>query len=149
MYLAIFSLVALVSTASAIGNAAVVNKCDDPFYLWSVGGAIGPMQVVSPGGLYAEPLHRDPRSGGVAIKITAVDNGLLNGAAQLIFAYTVDGDQVWYDLSDVFGEPFSGKRLKVSSNGGASIDWPNGTRPLGSQVKNTASTDDVVFVACA
>jgi hypothetical protein len=78
-----------------------------------------------------------------------VDNGLLNGAAQQIFAYTVDNDLVYYDLSDVFGEPFKGKRLRITSNSGASIDWVNGTKPSGSQVRNASSEDDVMFVACA
>jgi hypothetical protein len=58
-----------------------------------------------------EPLHGDEKTGGIAIKITKGVDGLLNGEAQQVFAYNLDGAQVWYDLSSVFGDPFVGKRL--------------------------------------
>ena len=66
------------------------------------------------GGLYMEPLHRDEKTGGIAIKITKTEDGLYNGAPQQVFAYTLDGAQVWYDLSAIFGEPFHGQRVEVT-----------------------------------
>lgn len=92
-----------------------------------------------------EPLHRDDKTGGIAIKITKVADGLYNGAPQQVFAYNLDGAQVWYDLSTIFGEPFLGQRVEVTSNSGGSILWPNGTNPGGSQVRVGPSDENIWF----
>ncbi|KAF2278891.1 uncharacterized protein EI97DRAFT_372533 [Westerdykella ornata] len=146
---AIVALAALASSVSAVGNAIVKNNCPSTFYLWSVGGSIGPEVAVAPGKNYTEVLRRDPTSGGVALKITRTAGGLFTGAPTQIFSYTLDGAQVWYDLSTVFGEPFAGSHLTVTANGGGTIDWPQGTHPGGSQVKVAPSGSNVVFTACA
>jgi hypothetical protein len=78
-----------------------------------------------------------------------VKDGLFNGAPQQTFSYSLDGASVWYDLSTVFGEPFNGQHIKVTSNGSPTIDWPTGSNPGGSQVKVGNSANDVVFTACA
>ena len=103
----------------------------------------------NPGGNYSEAFHKDPTSGGIAIKITTSSNGLYTGAPQQIFAYSLDGNALWYDLSTVYGDPFSGSHLTVTQDGSPSIDWPNGISPGGSQVKEGVSDRDVVFTACA
>jgi hypothetical protein len=74
-----------------------------------------------PGGIFWEELHRDDRSGGVAIKITKTVDGLYSGAPQQVFAYNLEGSEVWYDLSTVFGEPFLGHRVEVESDTGEAI----------------------------
>ncbi|KAF2008109.1 putative BYS1 domain protein [Amniculicola lignicola CBS 123094] len=145
----VVSLLGLAASVSAVGNAVVKNKCTTPFYLWSVGGSIGNRQTVAPGGTYSEALHYDAKSGGIAIKITKTQDGLYSGAPTQVFAYTLDGASVWYDLSTVFGEPFSGSHLTVTSNSCGTIDWPKGTHPGGSQVKVCGSGNNVVFTACA
>lgn len=148
---AIASVAALAPLASAAGNARVVNRCDAPVYLWSVGGSVGPRQTIKPGATYSEPLHYDPASGGIALKITTTQNGLYDGSPQTNFAYTLDGSQVWYDLSDVFGDPFSGHRLKVvpSLSTCPKICWANGVPPGGSQVKDCQATSDITLTLCA
>jgi hypothetical protein len=92
-----------------------------------------------------EPLRRDDKTGGVALKITKGPDGLFNGEAQQVFSYSLDGEQVWYDLSAVFGAPFAGQRVEVTSNTGGPIVWPNGTHPGGSQVKVAPSSENVWF----
>ena len=77
--------------------------------------------------------------------MTKSPDGLYNGEPEQVFAYSLDGAQVWYDLSTVFGEPFGGQRLEVRSKSGASIVWPKGSNPGGSQVKVTSSDEDVQF----
>lgn len=101
------------------------------------------------GGSYSEVLHQDATSGGIALKITTTSDGLFTGAPTQIFSYSLDGSQVWYDLSAVMGEPFNGKHLTVTSDGSGTIDWPTGSNPGGSQVKVGSSEKDVVFTACA
>jgi len=146
---AVVAILALASSVSAVGNAIVKNNCPSTFYLWSVGGSLGPKQTIAPGKSYSEPLHRDATTGGIAIKITKTNDGLFKGAPQQIFSYSLDGAQVWYDLSTVFGEPFNGQHITVKSSSGPTIDWPKGSNPGGSQVKVANSANDVVFTACA
>ena len=102
-------------------------------------------QLTTQGGLYYEPLHHDEKSGGIAIKITKGSDGLFNGEPQQVFSYNLDGEQVWYDLSSIFGAPFSGLRLEVTSDSGDPIVWPAGTHPGGSQVKVARSDENVWF----
>lgn len=145
MRFAIASVLSFVSAVAAVGNAVVENKSPSTFYLWSVGGQVGARQTVAPGASWSEALHRDATTGGIAIKITKTADGLYTGAPTQIFSYSLDNAQVWYDLSTVFGEPFNGQRLTVTSKNGPTIDWPRGSHPGGSQVKVTSSNDNVVF----
>lgn len=149
----IATIAALASLASAdhIGYARVVNRCEHPVYLWSVGSSVGPRQTIKPGGRYSELLHKDPISGGVALKVTTTKNGLYDGSPQTNFAYNLDGSTVWYDLSDVFGDPFAGDILKVvpSKTTCPKICWAEGVSPGGSQVKNCAASSDVTLTLCA
>ena len=77
--------------------------------------------------------------------MTKSANGLYNGDPEQVFAYSLDTAQIWYDLSTVFGEPFAGQPLEVTSKSGGSIVWPKGSNPGGSQVKVTSSDEDVQF----
>ena len=112
---------------------------------------MGPEQKVAPGDAYSEKLHRDPVSGGVSIKVTANEGGLYDGSAQMNFAYSLTGGRVWYDLSDVFGDPFKGKGVKVTANGGKcpGMCWADGTMPGGGQTRDCAADADVVLSICA
>ena len=152
-----YSLLALVAAATtplaaAVGSARVINKCAETVTLWSVGQAIGsPVTLAGKGGSYAEQFVRDPVTGGKALKITRAPDGLYTGAPQLNFAYSLDGAQVWYDLSTVFGDVFPGRKLVESSAEPScpAIVWPTGTPPSGSQVKVCTSAKDVTLVLCA
>jgi hypothetical protein len=139
-------------TAAAVGRALVVNNCPFDVSVWSVGGQIqGPYRLGQGGGYYAESFFWDPQTGGKALKVTIPTDGLWTGAPQTSLAYSLDDSQVWYDLSDVFGDPFAGRRLVVSSAEGScpSIIWDNGTPPAGSQVKACTSERDVTLTLCA
>lgn len=148
---AVIASVALAPLASAVGNAIVTNHCNHPVYLWSVGGSIGPKKTIAAGKTYTEQLHHDSASGGIALKITTVDNGLYNGSPQTNFAYTLDPGSVWYDLSDVFGDPFSGKTIVVrpSQTTCPKICWPQGINPGGSQTKTCTSNSSINLHLCA
>ncbi|KAK3328248.1 Bys1 family protein [Cercophora scortea] len=148
----LITLAAAAPLASAVGNARVVNKCNFAVTLWSVGSNIaGPYAIGANGGTYSEPFVKDPVTGGMALKITVDPNGLYTGAPQTIFAYSLDNANIWYDLSDVFGDAFAGKKLVEASANTAcpSIVWPNGTPPAGSQVKVCGSNKDVTLTLCA
>lgn len=148
---AISSLAALAPLVRAVGDAVVVNHCPETVYLWSVGGSVGPEQTIPSGHSYHETFHYDPASGGIAIKITRTVNGLYDGSPQMDFAYTLDGNGIWYDLSDVFGDPFSGSivSVKPSQTTCPSICWPQGVSPGGSQVKVCQASSNVTLTLCA
>lgn len=145
------SVAALAPLASAVGNAKVENKCNFPVYLWSVGSSVGPRQTIKSGHGYSEVLHHDPTSGGIALKITTTENGLYDGSPQTNYAYTLDGNTIWYDLSDVFGDAFSGHELEVvpSVSTCPDICWPKGVSPSGSQTKNCQASSDITLTLCA
>ncbi|KAK4114800.1 hypothetical protein N656DRAFT_704801 [Canariomyces notabilis] len=151
--LAVLALAAAAAPfASALGMARVVNKCPETVHVWSVGSEMaGPYALGTNGGFYAEEFRKDPRTGGKALKITRSADGLYNGSPQTIFAYNLDNDKVWYDLSDIFGDAFVGKKLVVESaeQSCPSIIWPTGVPPAGSQVKVCTSAKDVTLTLCA
>ncbi|KAK0738699.1 Bys1 family protein [Schizothecium vesticola] len=146
------TLAAAAPLASAAGSARVINHCPYPVTLWSVGSAVSAPYTLAAGtGSYSEPFRRDPVTGGIAIKITTAPNGLYTGAPQLNYAYSLDGDKVWYDLSTVFGVAFPGKKLVVASAEAScpAITWLTGSSPGGSQVKTCTSGKDVALILCA
>ncbi|KID93933.1 Blastomyces yeast-phase-specific protein, partial [Metarhizium majus ARSEF 297] len=128
---------ATAGTVSAVGNAVVKNNCDFPVTVWSVGREISDPNTIPTGHAYREQFSRDPKSGGRALKT--------------IFAYNLKDGTVWYDLSDVFGDAFAGRKL-VEASADAScprIEWSNGIPPAGSQVKNCRDSADVTLTLCS
>lgn len=148
---ALIVTIALAKCALALGNAVVTNNCDFNVYLWSVGGSIvdkGPLQK---GNSYSEEFHRDFKSGGVTLKITTVPDGIYNNKPETDFAYNLDSGAIWYDLSDVNGDPFAGHKLAMTSASTAcpSTVWPNGT-PDGTGTENCPDTNaNVTLTLCA
>ncbi|ROT37108.1 hypothetical protein SODALDRAFT_188305 [Sodiomyces alkalinus F11] len=150
------SLIAALAIATplvtATGNATVINECDFEVTLWSVGSQInGPHQLEAEGGSYSEKFVVDALTGGKALKVTRNRDGLYTGEPQTIYAYSLDGDNVWYDLSNVFGDAFAGNKLVVQSANEdcGAIVWEDGTAPAGSQVKVCTASEDVTFTLCA
>ncbi|CCC11894.1 putative clock-controlled gene 13 [Sordaria macrospora k-hell] len=138
---------------STVGAAIVNNKCGFPVTLWSVGSTVSaPVALKASSGSYSEKFVKDPVTGGKALKITTTSDGLYTGAPELIFAYSLDGDNIWYDLSSVFGDALKGHKVRVEGKGTGScgaIEWAQGTQPAGSQTKVCGSKGDVVLTLCA
>ncbi|KAK4137738.1 hypothetical protein BT67DRAFT_431955 [Trichocladium antarcticum] len=152
MQLPILALALAAPLVSALGMARVVNNCSDSVHVWSVGAEVtGPYQLGKNGGFYGEEFVKDAVTGGRALKVTRHADGLYTGAAQTIFAYNLDHASVWYDLSDVFGDAFAGKKVVVASAEATcpSIVWPTGVPPAGSQVKVCTASKNVVLTLCA
>ncbi|KAK9443273.1 phase-specific protein [Metarhizium brunneum] len=141
---------ATAGTVSAVGNAVVKNNCDFPVTVWSVGSQVSNANTLQTGQAYWEQFSHDPKTGGRALKITREPDGLYTGKPQTIFAYNLKDGAVWYDLSDVFGDAFAGRKLVEGSADAScpSIVWPNGIPPAGSQVKNCRDSADVTLTLC-
>jgi Blastomyces yeast-phase-specific protein len=145
------ALAPFITQAQTVGNAVVLNHCPSDIYAWSVGSSIGPSQTIVSGQNYSETYHRDPVSGGTTIKLTRQPEGLTNGSPQMQFAYSLTNDSIWYDLSDVFGDPFNGDSvdLQPSDNSCLPITWPAGVPPSGpDKVGVCGSTANVVLTVC-
>jgi hypothetical protein len=52
MRFTIAAIATLTSTAAAVGNAIVLNKCTSTIYAWSVGSAVGTEQTLTTGKLF-------------------------------------------------------------------------------------------------
>lgn len=155
LYLGALATLTLAPTvlSQAIGSARVTNNCAEPVYLWHVGGSVGAKQTIGQGQTYNETIVRDPSTGGVALKVTRVDDGLFQpGVPQTVFSYTLDQSTgtVWYDLSDVFGDAFAGSNVEVlpSVTTCPAILWPAGVSPGGSQVKVCGAGYDYTLILC-
>lgn len=134
-------------TAEGPGLAIVQNNCADPIYLWSVGSGVS-VEIPVPGGAhYSETFRHDQKTGGVSLKVTRVAHGLYSSAPQTVFAYNVVGDSVWYDLSDVFGDPFKGSSVTLLPSEPV-IRWSDGVPPVGSMVRVVGATEDLTLTFC-
>ncbi|KAJ5479103.1 hypothetical protein N7530_004612 [Penicillium desertorum] len=104
---------------------------------------------------YNEVFRENPDTGGIAIKISTDRDGLYNSAPQMIFAYNLSStrergerqDKVWYDLSDVFGDPFVGYPVNLTPSEPL-ISWKDGVPPAGSQVRDVDASTDLVLSLC-
>lgn len=145
------AIVALTTGAQAVGRAIVTNQCDQTIYLWSVGSSIGPQQVIPKDSSYSEYYHRDPTSNGIALKMTAEEGGIFKpNVSQTIFAYNLDGDQVWYDMSDLFGDGFAGRTmtLRPTDQTCKVISWPAGKPSSGSNIASCQAGTDLELTFC-
>ncbi|KAF2396387.1 Bys1 family protein [Trichodelitschia bisporula] len=141
-------------TRRAPANAIIANHCPFPVTVYPVGSSVGPATTLPANtGLYSEPLQRDAATGGRALKIVSAPADLYTaGKAQTVFEYNLAGDgNVWYDLSDVFGDLFAGYKLVEGSRDAScgSVVWPQGVNPGGSQVRECGEGSDVVLDLCA
>jgi hypothetical protein len=145
------TIATFIASVHAAGRAIVTNQCPEPIYLWSVGGSISNQHIINPDTSYSEPFVRDPRSGGIALKITAVEGGIFKpNVSQTIFAYNLDGNRIWYDMSDIFGDGFAGRTLTLKPTDPTcqSIVWGTGKPPAGSQVKNCGANTNLELTFC-
>ncbi|KAF1915915.1 hypothetical protein BDU57DRAFT_515709 [Ampelomyces quisqualis] len=141
----------LATGARAVGRAIVTNQCDEPIYLWSVGGSVSKQYTIVKDTSYSEVFHVDAASGGISLKITSIESGLFKpNVTQINFAYSLDSKQVWYDMSSVFGDGFAGRTIKIAPTDSSceSITWGAGKQPAGSQVKTCQAETDLELSFC-
>jgi hypothetical protein len=130
-----------------LGQAVIVNHCKVPIYIWSVGSNVRPQATIFPFGRYAETYRHDKESGGVALKISAVHDGLYSSSPMTVFAYNLASGRVWYDLSDLFGDPFSGHPVVLQPSE-PEIFWQDGIPPSGSMVRVQNASVDLILTVC-
>ncbi|XWW96981.1 hypothetical protein V2A60_004961 [Cordyceps javanica] len=149
--LSLLAVAGLAATVSAEGFAKVCNQCDFEVTLWSVGKDVSIGHTLQKGERYSEPFAVDPKTGGRTLKITRDRDGLYTGKPQTNYAYSLVQPNIWYDLSDVFGDPFAGHKLRLASDDSTcpAIQWDNGVPPGGSHTHVCHSDVSVVLTLCA
>lgn len=132
----------------SLGRAVIDNHCQTPIYVWSVGSEVKPEATILPSGRYFETFRADTKTGGIALKLSTVPDGLYQSAPQTILAYNlINETQVWYDVSDVFGDPFKGHPVALQPSD-PQIFWSNGVPPAGSQIRAHDASADLVLTVC-
>jgi hypothetical protein len=142
-------------TPHRLGQAIVQNHCEFPVYIWSVASTVQPVRTIRPSDVYTERFRENSDTGGIAIKISTKPDGVYTSAPQMVFAYNLShkrvGNQreerVWYDLTDVFGDPFEGYPISLTPSEPL-ISWEYGVPPAGSQIRVVDSSTDLVLSLC-
>lgn len=136
--------------AHAVGNAIVFNNCPNPVYVWSVGSSIENSATLQNGQSYTEQFRHDDQTGGITLRVTAVADGIYNNAPETDYAYTLDNATVWYDISDVNGDPFANSQVALVPADSAcqSFIWADGISPSGIHTASCNADDDVQLTLC-
>ncbi|EQL33036.1 hypothetical protein RJZ56_002630 [Blastomyces dermatitidis] len=94
------------------GNAIVKNNCPFPVYLQSVceNGNV-PRHKIEPGATFTEQYRAKPDGGGCSLKISDETSG----SEITQFEYTLSGEKVFYDVSNIDGYPFMENGVSLSS----------------------------------
>lgn len=143
---------AILPFAHAIGNAVILNNCTGTtIYVWSVSSSIDNAQTVDSGESYSEQFRHDDKTG-ITLRITAVSDGIYNNAPETDYAYTLDdnNETVWYDISDVNGDPFANYSVAlVPANGACErFVWAGGIPPEGIHTASCNADGDVQLTLC-
>lgn len=141
-----------------VGSAIITNNCLDPIYMWSVGSSPGRQIRVKPQNAWEESYRVDPDTG-IAIKITAVKNGLYSSAPQLTLGYDLnqEAERLYYDLSEKDGPLFKGQPVTLFASGAGGdggdgqeveVQWRNGVPPHGMATRVLSPYRDLNLTLC-
>ena len=109
-------LTSICSHAQARGSAAVINMCEFPVYLWSVGDVQSQAVTLSDASTgYVESYRNKQDGSGISIKV-GVDPVLGSNITQFEYTLDVAEQLVWYDLSFVNGNPIPSRPILLRSS---------------------------------
>jgi hypothetical protein len=111
--------------------------------------ADGPFQLDNTG-TYSEPYGVKSDGSGKALALSLTSDGIFTSQATLTFAYALTNGQVWYNLSEDYGQPFDQTLVQAPSDTTcASNVWNGGVAPDGSQVQVCEQDTDVTLTLCS
>lgn len=112
--LTLLTLISLTASALAIGLAIVTNQCDDPIYIWSVGGERSDYAILSKDSTYGELYQDGWFSSGRALIVTTLPGGLFTpNATNVIFDHKLDNAFIHYDLGASFVDGVADRKISV------------------------------------
>ncbi|CRG84100.1 hypothetical protein PISL3812_01433 [Talaromyces islandicus] len=143
----------LIPLTHAVGNAIILNNCNETtVYVWSVGSSIGKTQTLHRGENFTEEFHYDSTSGGITLKLTTERGGIYQNSPETDYSYTLDTNttSVWYDISDVNGDPFANNTVALIPDSDAceSFVWQDGVPPSGIHTASCNADGDVKLILC-
>jgi hypothetical protein len=145
--IALGSLALLAAAAPLDVNTAIVkNQCSYGVSIWSTGA--GPTYI-GPNGVYSEPLVGQTRT--LLVEQGQHNPGDIYGnIGKVSFGYTVQDNQVWYDMDTLSGG-FPSSHLTLTATGCNTIDFPNGANPVSGQdhTQSCAAPAAVTLTLCA
>lgn len=116
----ILASAAFVALAQAAGNAIVINSCSYNVYMANtpaMGGGYSTIdQTLSPGDTYSQPWTELSNGMGWSIKLAKTAGAYSSNLMQYEYTYHGDGT-IWYDLSEVNGNPWDGNWEITASSG--------------------------------
>jgi hypothetical protein len=102
---ACISLLLTLCCAQTVGQAVVLNSCNQSIWYTSVSNVAPPVAELLPGLIYRETFRIYPGgNGGISIKL-GYDQDLTT-ILQFEYTYVPSSYEVWYDLSNLNGDPF-------------------------------------------
>lgn len=111
---------ALVALTQAAGDAIVVNKCSYNVHMSNTpamgGGYSNIDQTLSPGGSYTQAWTELSNGMGWSIKLSKIAGAFQDNILQYEYTFHNDGT-IWYDLSEVNGNPWDGNWEITASSG--------------------------------
>ncbi|EAS36563.3 GPI anchored cell wall protein [Coccidioides immitis RS] len=96
--------------ALGAGTVIIENQCADDVYLWSTAEKASEMKTFHSGEKYTEQYRLNKNGGGISIKMS-LDKSMKD-ISQI--EYTLDGQKVWYDLSNIDGYPFKDGGVSIA-----------------------------------
>ncbi|OKL56198.1 hypothetical protein UA08_08401 [Talaromyces atroroseus] len=143
-------ITAILPLAHAVGNAIVLNNCTETVYVWSVSSSIDNSQTLENGESYTEQFRHDDKTGGITLKVTTAADGIYNNAPETDYAYTLDSETVWYDISDVNGDAFANYSVALVPANSAceSFIWAGGIPPSGIHTASCNADGDIRLTLC-
>ena len=115
----IAALAATVLPTVSAAVAAISNHCDVPYFVWSVSEVQSDMITIPDHTVVYNETYRSraDNGGGISIKIAKSNsNGNLPGTDISQFEYTITDSNVWYDLSNIDGNPLQGIAVLLSAS---------------------------------
>ncbi|KAF2660293.1 hypothetical protein K491DRAFT_688335 [Lophiostoma macrostomum CBS 122681] len=115
---------------SALGRAIVSNLCPDTLYLWN------PLNTNIPTALHTDSSYSELYQSNITALLLTPFATHPGNTSQTVFSYALSSDksQIWYNLSDAYGDPFFGRTISVkpSNVNCQDIEWYFGKPPAGS-----------------
>lgn len=106
------ALALVAATTVSAGTTTLLNKCSFPVYFSTVSDFAAPVKTLQSGETYNESYLTNPNGGGVSVKI-AKDPSL---ASATQFEYTLMPGTLWYDLSNINGDPFQADGMSLMTS---------------------------------
>ncbi|EEA25075.1 conserved hypothetical protein [Talaromyces marneffei ATCC 18224] len=150
----LFTILTAIGTLSSLvlsqnGNITILNKCDFPIWVWTIGPPENQNVMLQPEGQYVEAIYSS--LGDIDIKVTVTPNGLLTPEPYMSLSYNIHEENIYYTLINVFGDPLFPKAvslypLESTSHECRGMRWPSGLPSNSRYKRNFCPTNKSLYL---